>query len=240
MHEDIASIDRDLPEDLFPVRTRAMLLDMDGTLIDSGASVEKAWNGLLDELGGGHRFGHAMHGRPARQVLAELYPDMTAEEASSAHRRIEEMEIADVDSVLVLPGTVRLLEELDAAAEQLGRATWTIVTSCTRPLFEARWGVTGLPAPDTLVTADQVARGKPDPEPFRTGAERLGLAPADTVAVEDSLGGLRSARDAGTRTIAITSTTPAGELREHADALITSLDDLTVSVDGEDLVISRR
>lgn len=230
----------DVPEDLFPLRVRGLLLDMDGTLIDSGPSVERAWNGLLDELGGGHRFGHAMHGRPARQVLAELYPEMTAEEMDAAHREIETREIADVDSILVLPGAERILRELDAAAASLGRPTWTIVTSCTRPLFEARWGTTGLPAPDGLVTADQVRAGKPDPEPYRTGAERLGLEGADCLVVEDSVGGLRSGRSAGCRTVAVTSTTPAGELTAHADALVTSLDDLTVTADGDALLVTRR
>src|SRR5690625_5605032 len=77
----------------------------------------------------------------------------------------------------MLPGTERLLAELDAAAQQLGRSTWTIVTSCTRPLFEARWATTGLPLPDGLVTADQVTDGKPDPEPYLLGARRLGGHP---------------------------------------------------------------
>src|SRR5690625_6060066 len=120
----------------------------------------------------------------------------------------------------MLPGTERLLAELDAAAQQLGRSTWTIVTSCTRPLFEARWATTGLPLPDGLVTADQVTDGKPDPEPYLLGARRLGVHPIGALVIEDSVGGLRSGTDAGSRTLAVTSTTPASVLRPLADALI--------------------
>ena len=128
----------------------------------------------------------------------------------------------------------------DGAAEQLGRATWTIVTSCTRPLFEARWARTGLAVPAGLVTADQVSRGKPHPEPYLLGAERVGVAPEQCIVIEDSLGGLRSGTAAGASTIAVTSTTPAGDLAPLADALVTSLDDLEVRADGAELVLSRR
>ncbi|WP_422116989.1 HAD-IA family hydrolase [Brachybacterium sp. UNK5269] len=229
-----------VPADALPLRAQVLLLDMDGTLIDSGPSVERSWNQLLRELGSDQRFGHAMHGKPARQVLAELMPELDEDQVAAAFARIEQLEIADVASVVVLPGTERLLRELDTAAEQLGRPTWTIVTSCTMPLFEARWARTGLAIPAGMVTADQVTRGKPDPEPYLLAAERLGAPPARSIVVEDSVGGLTSGIEAGARTVAVTSTTPAGDLRPLASALVTSLDDLEVAVAGEDLLLSRR
>lgn len=229
-----------LPAEALPLRTQALLLDMDGTLIDSGPAVERAWGQLLREYGARVSFDHAMHGKPARQVLAELLPDLSEEEVARAHARIEELEIADVSAIVTLPGTERLLRELDAAAEQLGRATWTIVTSCTQPLFDARWATTGLPVPANMVTADQVTRGKPDPEPYLLGAQRLGIDAADAVVIEDSVGGLHSGADAGSRTIAVTSTTPASALSPLADALVTSLDDLEVRAEDGALLLSRR
>lgn len=230
----------DIPEDAFPLETQALLLDMDGTLIDSGPSVERAWSTMLQEFGSEADFGHEMHGRPARQVIGELLPDLDEEQIAAAHARIEQLEIADVAAIITLPGTERLLTELDAAARQLGRPTWTIVTSCTRPLFEARWATTGLPTPDGLVTADQVTHGKPDPEPYLLGARRLDLDPARALVIEDSAGGLRSGAEAGSRTVAVTSTTPASVLRPLADALVTSLDDLEVRVEGDSLMVTRR
>lgn len=228
------------PTAALPLRAQVLLLDMDGTLIDSGPAVERAWNTLLREHGTDLEFGHAQHGRPARQVLAEMFPELDAEELDAAHARIEQLEIADVDSIVTLPGTERILRELDAAAQQLGRDTWAIVTSCTQPLFTARWARTGLAEPAQLVTADQVERGKPDPAPYLLGAERLGVAPEASIVLEDSVGGLVSGAEAGARTVAVTSTTPASELAPLADALVTSLDDLEVRVDGEDLVLARR
>lgn len=227
-------------EHALPLRGDVLLLDMDGTLIDSGPAVERSWNRLFTELGADLEFGAEQHGKPARQVLGEVLPDLGEDGIAAAHRRVEELEVSDVDEIVVLPGTERLLAELDAAAEQLGRSTWTIVTSCTAPLFEARWARTGLPVPAGLVTADQVARGKPDPEPYLLGAERLGADPAASIVIEDSIGGLRSGAAAGSRTIAVTSTTPAGDLAPLADALVTSLDDLEVRVDGAGLLLSRR
>lgn len=228
------------PEHTLPLRGSVLLLDMDGTLIDSGPAVERSWGRLFAELGTDLRFGSEQHGKPARQVLGEVLPGLGEDELAAAHRRIEELEIEDVDEITVLPGTERLLGELDAAAAQLGRPTWTIVTSCTRPLFEARWARTGLPVPDGLVTADQVGKGKPDPEPYLLGAQRLEADPTTSIVIEDSIGGLRSGAAAGSRTVAVTSTTPAGDLAPLADALVTSLDDLEVRVDGDELLLVRR
>lgn len=226
--------------DAFPLTGSVLLLDMDGTLIDSGPAVERAWDQLLREHGNTDGFPHTMHGQPARQVIAELLPQLSGEEVEQAHRRIEELEVADVSGILTLPGTQRLLEELEAASAELGRHTWTIVTSCTRPLFEARWARTGLPTPDHLVTADQVSAGKPDPEPYLLGAERLGADPATAIVLEDSAGGLRSGAAAGARTVAVTTTTPAAVLTPLADGLVTSLDDLEVHVHDGALLLGRR
>ena len=104
-----------------PLRTGALLLDMDGTLIDSGPAVERSWNTLLRELGTDLRFDHAHHGMPARRILAQILPEASEAELDAAHRRIEELEMQDVEGIVVLPGTERLLAELDAAAETLGR-----------------------------------------------------------------------------------------------------------------------
>src|SRR5699024_6950491 len=151
-----------------------------------------------------------------------------------------ELEIADAETIRMLPGTERLLAELDAAAQQLGRSTWTIVTSCTRPLFEARWAATGLPLPDGLVNADQVTDGKPDHEPYLPGSRSLGVYSIAVLVIQAPSGGLLSATDPVSRTLAVTSTTPAPLLRPLADALITSLDDLEARAEADMLRIARR
>lgn len=227
-------------EELLPILVDALLLDMDGTLVDSSSSVHMAWKQLFTELGSDRSYESHMHGRPAGQILAEEFPAMTQAERDTAFARVEGLEIEDAGAVTVLPGTARLLEELDAISAELGRPVWTIVTSCTRPLFDARWASTGLPAPDSLVTADQVSSGKPDPEPYLLGAQRLGVDPSAALVLEDAVGGLQSARAAGCPAIAVTTTTPAGELAPLAGALVTSLDDLEASVQDGRVRIARR
>lgn len=226
--------------DTLPLYADALLLDMDGTLVDSGQSVVRCWNRLFAEYGVERSFGHDLHGQPARTVLREVMPELDEDGRAAAARRIEQMEIEDAASLEILPGTERLLAELDQAARTLGRPTWTIVTSCTDALFAARWERSGLPTPPLLVTADQVTHGKPDPEPYRLGAERLGVEAARALVVEDSVGGLQSGRAAGCGCLALTTTTPAADLEPLSDAIATSLADLAIDVMDGALRISRR
>ncbi len=109
-------------------------------------------------------------------------------------------------------------------------AAWTpgrlaVVTSCGRALAEARLAGAGLPRPAVLVTADDVRRGKPDPEGYRRAAALLGLEPARCVAVEDAPAGIAAARAAGARTVGVATTHPADELAE-ADLVVASLAEL--------------
>ncbi|WP_200942156.1 HAD-IA family hydrolase [Angustibacter sp. Root456] len=90
---------------------------------------------------------------------------------------------------------------------------------------------TRLDAPSVLVAADHVHRGKPDPEPFLLGAERLGVDPELCLVVEDAPSGLAAARAAGMATLAVTTTTPPQEL--HADAVVSTLADVVLSADAE-------
>lgn len=226
--------------DPLPMTADALLLDMDGTLVDSGAAVTRSWNRLFEDMGSTARFGDAHHGVPARQVLSREFPDLSESELAEVTDRIEQIELGDTEGVEILPGTERLLSELDACSAQLCRPCWTIVTSCTRALFDARWAVTGLPVPATIVTADQVIAGKPDPEPYLLGAERLGVDPAEAIVLEDALGGLASARAAGCRAIALSTNTPAAALAGHAALVVTSVDDLSVTVDDGRLLVARR
>ncbi|WP_042800653.1 HAD-IA family hydrolase [Streptomyces sp. C] len=89
-----------------------------------------------------------------------------------------------------------------------------------RPLAEARLREAGVDFPE-LVTAGDVTRGKPDPEPFLLAARRLGVDPARCVVFEDAPAGLAAGRAAGMRTVALTTTHPAAEL--DADVVVRNL-----------------
>ncbi|GAA4900952.1 HAD-IA family hydrolase [Streptomonospora salina] len=196
------------------ISAQALLFDMDGTLVDSGPAIQQCWDQWVDEYDIDRtRFDQVIgHGIPARQIAAQLLP---ADTVAAATDRLEQLEIDRAPDLRVLPGTRELLASLPDDA-------WAVVTSCTRPLAEARIKAVGIDPP-LLITADDVTTGKPAPEPYLTAARRLGADPAHTIAFEDAPAGLASARAAGTRTVAVTTTTAADQLHGHADTVVTDL-----------------
>lgn len=195
----------------------AVLFDMDGTLISSLASVVRSWTRLAQEFAIGvdlERDFH-FHGIPARDIVETLMADRDAAERARAQRRIVELEVLDTGDIEVLPGA---REALLALAED-GRCA--IVTSCDLALAAARLAASGLPTPALVVTADDVTRGKPDPEPYLLGAQRLGADPARCLVVEDAAAGLVSGRDAGATTLAVATQSHADRL--EADVVVADL-----------------
>lgn len=192
----------------------AVLFDLDGTLIDSTASVARSWASWAAEHRVDPRALEGNHGVPAAAIVAMALPP---EQVPAALTRIVAIEVADVEGILVLPGA---LDALRALAPGSG----AIVTSCTRDLARARIAATSLPAPAVVVTADDVAAGKPHPEPYLLGAQRLGVDPARCLVVEDAPSGLLAGSLAGAATLAVTTTSPAGQLR--ADAVVVDLADV--------------
>jgi sugar-phosphatase len=199
----------------------AVLFDMDGTLIDSTPSVNRSWSRWALEFGVDLTSLTGKHGIPAAQIMGDI---VGPERLREAVQRIEQIEIEDVEGILVLPGAVEALAALPA-----GRAA--IVTSCTRELAKARIGATGLQAPAVVVTADQVAMGKPNPAPFLLGAEKLGVDPADCLVVEDAPAGLTAARAAGAFRLAVSTTHTPDEL--DADAIVTDLSAVRFVVEAQ-------
>ncbi|TDT30836.1 HAD family hydrolase [Naumannella halotolerans] len=176
----------------------AVIFDMDGTLIDSTPAVNRSWTtwAIEYQLTREQMSGH--HGVPAAAIVAELLPP---DQHAAAVDRITELELADVDDVVPLPGAERAMIELADAPH-------AIATSCTMPLAQARLRASELLAPDVLVTADQVERGKPAPDPFLLAARQLGVDPTDCLVVEDAPQGLLGAKAAGCATLAVVTTNP--------------------------------
>ncbi|MEU5214180.1 HAD-IA family hydrolase [Streptomyces sp. NPDC020742] len=200
----------------------ALLFDNDGTLISSMESVTRCWTRWAGEYGiTAADFARiALHGRPAADIVADLLPAARVPEALA---RIERLEIEDAGGVVPLPGTHALLEQLPVER-------WAVVTSATRRLAEARLEGAGILA-KTLISADDISRGKPDPEPFLLAAARLGVDPARCVVVEDAPVGLAAGRAAGMVTVALTTTHRPDELT--ADAVVTDLSAVSVqATDG--------
>ncbi|PYI63916.1 phosphatase [Arthrobacter livingstonensis] len=206
----------------------AVLFDMDGTLIDSTPAVRRSWLAWAAERGLDPSFLDGYHGLPARDIVASLVP---TEEFDTSFERIQQIEIAEVGDITVLPGAAEALMAI-------GEYRKAIVTSCTRPLAAARIMASGLVPPRVIVTFDDVVRGKPDPEPFALGAQWLGFEPGRCLVVEDAPAGLRSAHDAGCTTLAVAGTHGAEDL--SADLVIASLFELDFSATANGIHIGRR
>ncbi|GGV47115.1 phosphatase [Streptomyces longisporoflavus] len=195
------------------IHAEALLFDNDGTLISSMESVYRCWRRLAQEYGiTAEEFEQVeLHGRPAAEIIADMLP---AERVAGAVARIEELEVSDVaGGVVLLPGTLELLTSLPP-----GR--WAVVTSAGRRLAEARLAEVGID-PQMLISADDITRGKPDPEPFLLAAAKLGVDPARCVVFEDAPAGLTAGRAAGMTTVALATTHTAGEL--FADVVVKDL-----------------
>ncbi|HEY8318621.1 MAG TPA: HAD-IA family hydrolase [Amnibacterium sp.] len=196
---------------------RAVLLDLDGTLIDSTPAVARSWARWGEEWGVGDVFASHEHGRPARDIVAEHMPPG---QVDAAFRSIEAMEVADTEGIIVLPGARELLDALP-------RDAWAIVTSCSRPLAHARLAAVGL-EPPVLVTASDTAIGKPAPDPYLEAARRLGVDPTDCLVVEDAPAGIIAGRAAGATTLAVEGTVDPALLQ--ADLVAPSLTHVAVTV----------
>ena len=200
--------------------TPPLLFDLDGTLVDSRVVVERHWGRFAARHGLDFAAVLAvMHGVRSSDVIRIVAPHL---DAAAEAARLDAEEEVDTDGLVVVRGAHELLAGLPPGS-------WGIVTSGHRSLAERRLEAVGLPNPAAMVCGDEVARGKPDPEGFLTGARLLGVASARCVAVEDAPAGLLAARAAGMRVIGITTTHEAAELPD-ADGIVGDLSEFAAAL----------
>jgi mannitol-1-/sugar-/sorbitol-6-phosphatase len=208
-------------------RCTAILFDLDGVLIDSTRSVDRQWRIWAHEQGIDEEKVIAIaHGVRAIEVIRAVAPHLDAE---AELRRLEAREANDKIDVAVMTGAAELVRAIPD-----GR--WGVVTSGTRPLASARLRLGGLPVPKVLVTAEDVANGKPHPEPYLRAAKLLGVKAEECLVIEDAPAGIRSARAGGMKVIALASTYPASKLGE-ADAVALKLNRIQISPNGKNTLM---
>jgi sugar-phosphatase len=196
----------------------ALLFDLDGVLVDSTANVERHWRDWATSNGlDAEHILSVVHGRRAIDSIREQAPHLDAEHELAT---LVDAEMRDTSGILVFDGAAELLASIP-------RDRWAIVTSGTHGVASARLHTARLPIPDVLITADRVARGKPDPEGYLIAAKALGFTAARCIVVEDAPAGVEAAVRAGMRCIAITTTHPAAELTA-ATAVVGQLRDIRV------------
>jgi mannitol-1-/sugar-/sorbitol-6-phosphatase len=201
------------------IRCGAILFDLDGVLMDSRVAVERAW----ERWAAGHGINPIAvlaeaHGRRTIDTIRAIAPLLDVETEA---RLLEDAESVDFDGVTTLPGAAELLQALPATS-------WTVVTSGTRALATGRLKHGGLPIPEHLVTADDIERGKPDPQPYLAGAAALGVDPSDCLVIEDAPAGIAAGKAAGITVLALVTTFEAGALAA-ADHVVGSLADVALS-----------
>jgi sugar-phosphatase len=193
--------------------TTYLLSDLDGVLVDSTASVERAWRDWAASRGVDFELVvPGMHGVPSKQTIAAVAPQLDADAESAA---LDTRQAHDPEGIVALPGAAELL-----AGDYGGPVA--VVTSGRRDLATNRLRMSGLEPPDVFVTSDQVTHGKPDPEGYLLAAKRLGADPADCVVIEDAPAGIAAGKAAGMRVIAVLTTHEAVDLHE-ADEVIPNL-----------------
>ena len=184
------------------LRARALLFDVDGTLVDSSAVVERIWRQFARRHGlDPDEILAASHGRRTGDVVARFAPagvDLAAETAL-----VTAQEVDDTGGVAAVAGAGELLAGLPVDR-------WALVTSASRELAVRRMAMAGLGLPPVIISADDVHAGKPDPEGYLAAASRLGVPAATTVVFEDTDAGLAAARAAGAREVAVGTRNGAG------------------------------
>ena len=200
----------------------AILFDLDGVLVDSTRSVDRQWRAWARQKGvDGDKVMAIAHGVRTIEVIRAVAPHL---DADAEVWELENREADDQEGVDIMPGAIELIRSIPE-----GR--WGVVTSGTRLLASARLRFGGLPVPKILVTAEDVANGKPHPEPYLTGAKRMGFNPADCLVIEDAPAGIQAAHAGGMKVVGITSTYAAARLNE-ADFVIQRLPQIQVAVNG--------
>ncbi|KAJ7240335.1 HAD-like domain-containing protein [Mycena haematopus] len=185
----------------------AILFDMDGTLVDSKAGVEGAWD----------VFAASYPGIDVSEILSSSHGVRTVDnlrihcgitDPEELEKEAERFENAIVTSstangrqgIILLPGVKEAMDEL-ASARTLPTPSWAICTSATRFYASTALSLAGVPVPDVLIVAEDVERGKPFPDPYLLGAEKCGVKPENCVVFEDAPAGVRSGQAAGCKTI---------------------------------------
>jgi sugar-phosphatase len=199
---------------------RAILFDLDGVLIDSTSCVERHWNTWARKHG--LDVDHILriaHGVRNIDTMRLIVPHLDVEEEA---RQFAADEVVDTAGVVPVDGASTVLATLAGAA-------WAVVTSCGADLARARMDATHLPPPPVLITGTDVARGKPEPDPYLLAARQLGVRSEDCVVVEDAPAGIQAGKKAGMRVIGVAFTYGREDLlAEGADVAVDRLSSLKI------------
>jgi mannitol-1-/sugar-/sorbitol-6-phosphatase len=211
------------------VSCKAVLFDMDGTLVDSTRVVELVWGWWAAR----HHVPletvlSFSHGRPSIATMEHFFP---ARDHTEELKELEHYTESLLEGIVAVPGAAQVVHALQ-------NHPWGIVTSAWRTLAESRITAAGLPLPRVIVPVDEICKGKPEPEGFLHAAERLGVAPKDCLVFEDTRPGVEAGLNAGMQVVGLLTTVPAEQLRHRP--LIRDFRDVRIQFDEERLKVELR
>lgn len=229
--DNLPSVETDHSGLLVSIAAKAVLLDLDGTLVDSSTAVESAWRWAAERLDVPFsQIAPYVHGIPADQALELAIPGIDRLTKTRLADEILTRQVESDAAVTPMPGALRLLACLPFRS-------WAVVTSGSVRLAESSIHKAGLPEPPILITADDVQAGKPHPEPFMRAMGILDVSPDECVVIEDSPHGIASGLAAGVRVLAVGTTFPP-HLLDQANWLIASLEKITVTSHADEINLS--
>jgi len=229
--DNLPSVKTDRSEPIVSIAAKALLLDLDGTLVDSAKAVESAWRWAAEQLGVPYcQIAPYVHGIPADKALELAIPGIDDPTKSRLADEILTRQVESNAAVAAMPGALRLLSRLPAGS-------WAVVTSGSVRLAESSIHKAGLPEPPILITADDVQAGKPHPEPFRRAMGVLDVSCEECIVIEDSPHGIASGLAAGVRVLAVGTTFPP-HLLEEANWRIPNLEKITVTSHADEICLS--
>jgi len=173
---------------------KGLLFDNDGVLVDSEPSVVRSWTRWA--VDSGLDPAEVMAAVPGRRAADTVALFVEPQDIDGSVALITRYELEDVADTAAIAGVLDLVAQLDGVP-------WAVVTSGVRELATARLRAAGVPVPPVVVTAEDVAAGKPHPEPYLTGAARLGLDAGTMIVLEDSPSGVRAGLAAGATVLGI-------------------------------------
>jgi len=200
---------------------KAILFDLDGVLVNSAELVERTWRNWANR----HSLDPetviaAAHGRRTLETVQLVAPALSADAEVAS---LETNEAMSSEGIYEIDGAREILADLPPG-------TWAVVTSGIRSVAEFRLLYMRLPTPSVMICADEIVRGKPDPEGYLKAAAALGRSADDCIVIEDAPPGIDAAHAAGMQVIAIASTYERTHLAS-ADAVVDRLNDLSVAIE---------
>lgn len=182
------------------VEAVAVLLDLDGVLVESAAAIRRSWQWWAGQLDvGWERLAPWIPGRAAVDTIAAVRPDLDRPALELEAGRVNERQLTDLDDVHAVTG-------MPAVVAALRGRPWAVVTAGPRRLARARLAAAGYPQPPELVAVEDTGRGKPHPDPYLCAATRLGVEQRHCLVVEDAPSGIESARAAAMPVVALATT----------------------------------